>query len=268
MRVAYEAVADAAEDNVRYLELRFNPVALALNQGFSFEDVADWVIQAVHDSQRDYKIQVRLIVQMGRHEPQYAPRLAEIAVARRDKGVVAIDLAGDEINFPLADFIEVFQWAKRQGLYVTVHAAEAGPASNVREAIELLGADRIGHGIRAMEDISVIDLISQRRVTLEMCPTSNLQTGIIPKLGQHPMFAFYQIGIPVTVNTDDPSISNTTLTDEFLVATRGVGVPPRALRDMIMNAARAAFLPQLEKDRLVGWFQKALYKKDTEGYLK
>jgi adenosine deaminase len=93
-----------------------------------------------------------------------------------------------------------------------------------------------------------------------MCPTSNLQTGIIPKLGKHPLFAFYQLGIPVTINTDDPSISNTTLTDEFLVATRGIGVPFRVLPEMILNAARAAFLPEPEKTRLVDWFEKALTK--------
>lgn len=261
MRVAYEAVADAAADNVRYLELRFNPVALALNQGFSFEDVADWVILAVNKAQNDYKIKVRLIVQIGRHEPQYARQLAEIAAARQDRGIVALDLAGDEINHSVSGFVDVFLWAKEQGLHITVHAAEAGPASNVRTAIERLGAERIGHGIRAMEELSVIDLIRQRQVTLEMCPTSNLQTGIIPRLSQHPLFAFYQLGIPVTVNTDDPSISNTTLTDEFLVAARGARVPPSALRQMILNAARAAFLPEPEKSRLVDWFEKALDKK-------
>ena len=127
MRVAYEAIADAAEDNVRYLELRFNPVALALNQGFSFEDVADWVILAANKAQADYSIQVRLIVQIGRHEPQYAPQLAEIAVARQNNGIVALDLAGDEINFPVTKFVKIFQWAKEKGLHITVHAAEAGP---------------------------------------------------------------------------------------------------------------------------------------------
>lgn len=105
-----------------------------------------------------------------------------------------------------------------------------------------------------------MDLIKRRNITLEVCPTSNLQTGIIPKLGQHPLFPFYKIGIPVTVNTDDPSISNTTLTDEFLVATGGAGVPLRALCDMILYAARAAFLPQAERDRLEDWFQAALSK--------
>ncbi len=260
MRIAYEAVADAAADNVRYLELRFNPVALGVNQGFSFEEVVDWVILATRQAQEDHPIQSRLIIQIGRHEPQYARELAEIAVDRKGSGIVGLDLAGDEINYPVTNFVDVFQWAKKQGLHITAHAAEAGPASNVKSALEELGAERIGHGVRAMEDLSVIDLLKKYQAPLEMCPTSNMQTGIVPKLIKHPMFAFHQIGIPVTINTDDPSISNTTLTDEFLVATRGAGVPFRILPQMIMNAAGAAFLPEPEKARLVDWFEKALSK--------
>ena len=260
-RIAYEAVADAAADNVRYLELRFSPVALALNQGFDFQDVADWVIEASNRAQEDHNIQVRLIVLTNRHEPQYAGQLAEIAVARKDQGIVGLDLAGDEANFPKLDpFVEIFNWARDQGLHITVHAAEAGPAENAKEAIDRLGAERIGHGIRIRENIAVMDMINRRQVTLEVCPTSNLQTGIIPKLGQHPLFAFYQLGIPVTINTDDPSISNTTLTDEYLVATGGAGIPFRALCGMVINAANAAFLPDSEKAKLVDWFKKAMNK--------
>jgi adenosine deaminase len=260
-RMAFEAVADAAADNVRYLELRFSPVALALNQGFHFEDVVDWVITAVEAAQREYNIQVRLIVTTNRHEPQYAPQLTEIAIARKERGIVALDLAGDEVNYPQVDkFVDSFKRAKKEGLHITVHAAEAGPAILAKEAIERLGAERIGHGVRIREDLSVMDFIKQHGVTLEVCPTSNLQTGIIPKLGQHPLFPFYKIGLPVTVNTDDPSISNITLTDEFLIATGSVGVPFKALCHMVLNAAKAAFLPEPEKSRLIEWYQNALSK--------
>jgi adenosine deaminase len=259
-RIAYEAVADAAADNVRYLELRFNPVALALNQGFSFEDVVDWVILAVNRAQAEHPIQVRMIVQIGRHEPQYARQLAEIAVDRQNGGIVGLDLAGDEINYPVTKFVDVIQWAKKQGLHITIHAAEAGPPINVKEAIEKLGAERIGHGIRAREDLAIMDLLNRHQTTLEMCPTSNLQTGLVSKLSQHPLFAFYQLGIPVTINTDDPSISNTTLTDEFLIAIGSINVPFRALGQIVIYAARAAFLPEPEKSRLVDWFTKALHK--------
>ncbi len=256
MRVTSEAVADAATDNVRYLELRFNPVALALNQGFSFEEVTDWVIEANDEAQQKYGIIVRLIIQMGRHEPKYAPLLAEIAADRQHQGVVGIDLAGDEITFPVTQFVQVFQRAKAQGLHITAHAAEAGPATNVIEAIKLLGAERIGHGVQARGNDKVIELLRSERITLEMCPTSNLQTGIISKLAQHPLYAFHRLGIPVTINTDDPSISNTTLTDEYVMAKRGIGVPFRDLHQMTLNAAEASFLPQPEKGRLIEWFRQ------------
>lgn len=259
MRVAYEAVVDAATDNIKYLELRFNPVALAKVQGFSYEEVAEWVLLAIHKAQREHDIQVRLIAQIGRDESvAVARQVAEVAAAFQDQGFVGIDLAGDEVNFSANRFAEVFRWAKAQGLYITVHAAEAGPASNIREAIELLGADRVGHGVRAVEDLSVIDLLTKHNVTLEMCPTSNLQTGAISRLGQHPLWAYQQVGIRVTINTDDPSISNTTLTDEYLVALRGIGIPLRALRQMIITAAEAAFLPETERRRLVHWFRQSL----------
>ena len=259
MRVAYEAVADAAADNIKYLELRFNPVALAKVQGFSYEEVANWVISAVDSAQHDHDIRVRLIAQIGRDESiAVARQVAEVAAAFQDRGFAGIDLAGDEITYPAARFAEVFQWAKAQGLHITIHAAEAGPASNIRDAIELLGAERIGHGVRAMEDLAVMDLLAKRNVTLEMCPTSNLQTGVISKLGQHPLWAYQQVGIRVTINTDDPSISNTTVTDEYLVALRGIGIPLRAIRQMVLTAAEAAFLPEAERQRLVEWFRQAL----------
>lgn len=264
-RIASEAVADAARDNVRYLELRFNPVALGHNQGFSYDDVTDWVIEATGEAQKketleNRPIEVRLIIQIGRHEPQYAQQLVRIAAARQNRGIVGIDLAGDEITYSAAKFVEVFQWAKAQGLHITVHAAEAGPAVNILEAIRDLGAERIGHGVQARGNDKIIQLLRTQRITLEMCPTSNLQTGLIPKFSQHPLFAFHQLGIPVTINTDDPSISNTTLTDEFLVANRGIGVPFRDLRQMTLNAAEAAFLPNTEKQRLLDWFKNWFYK--------
>ncbi|MBI1878864.1 MAG: adenosine deaminase [Chloroflexi bacterium] len=259
-RIASEAVADAAKDNVRYLELRFNPVALGDRQGFGFEDVTDWVIEGTNEAQKkeaqeNRHIEVRLIVQIGRHEPQHAQQLAKIAADRQNRGIVGIDLAGDEITYSAAKFVKVFQWAKAQGLHITVHAAEAGPATNIIEAIRELGAERIGHGVQARGNDKIIEVLRSQRITLEMCPTSNLQTGLIPKFSQHPLFAFHQLGIPVTINTDDPSISNTTLTDEFLVANRGIGVPFRDLREMTLNAAEAAFLPESEKKRLLDWFR-------------
>ncbi len=258
-RLAYEAVTDAAADNIRYLELRFNPVALAHSQGFSFDDVTDWVIQASNDAQRNCDIKVGLIIQINRHEPQYAPQLAEIAIAKKDSGIVGLDLAGDEENFPdVTKFAKFYQRARAEGLHITIHAAEVGSPSNAVRAIQELGAERIGHGVQIQRDLEVVDLVKKHHVTLEMCPTSNLQTGIVSRMNQHPIFAYHKIGIPVTINTDDPSICNVTLTDEFEAVARGIGVPLTALRDIVLNAAHAAFLPPDEKQQLIEWFRKSL----------
>ncbi len=260
VRIGYEAAADAAVDNVKYLELRFNPVAFSKMQGFSYLDVADWVASGVEAAQHDHDIQVRLIAQIDRREEELetARRVAEVAVALRSRGFVAIDLAGDEINYPVNRFAKVFEWAKAQGLHITVHAAEVGPASNIRDAIELLHAERIGHGVHAREDLRMMDLLVRHNATLEMCPTSNVHTGAISRLGQHPLGAYQKIGIRVTINTDDPSVSNTTLTDEYLVALKDLGLSLRALRQTIMTSAESAFLPEPERQRLVDWFNQAL----------
>ncbi len=250
-RVAYEAVIDAAFDNVRYLELRFNPAALAHAQGFSFYEVTDWVAQSVERAQTDAGITVRLLCTIVRHESlRNAAEIIEVAHAFCDRGVVGIDLAGDETSYPATPFGPLFKRAAEEGLGVTVHAGEAGSALNVREAIEQLSAQRIGHGIHAIEDSSVVQLVRLKNVALEVCPTSNLQTGVMPNFGHHPLRDLYQLGVAVTINTDDPSISDTTLTDEYLVAVKGMGLGLRDLRTLNRNSIRSAFLSAEDRQRL------------------
>jgi adenosine deaminase len=250
-RVAYEAVIDAAFDNVRYLELRFNPAALAHAQGFSFYEVTDWVAQSVARAQADAGITVRLLCTIVRHElPHVAEDIINVALACRDRGVVGIDLAGDEMLHPALPFAPLFQRAAKNGLGITVHAGEAGGPENVREAIEKLEARRIGHGIHAVEDSAVVQLLRQRSVALEVCPTSNLQTGVMPNFGHHPLRDLYQMGVAVTVNTDDPSVSDTTLTDEYIVAVKGMGLGLRDLRVFNRNAIKAAFIAEPERSIL------------------
>lgn len=250
-RIAYEAVIDAAADNVRYLELRFSPGALSHSQGFDFTEVTDWVIEAVNRAQAESSITVRLICTLVRHDSiELAERTLEVALARRAQGVVGVDLAGDEILFAAAPFHDLFQRAANEGLGITIHAGEAGGAENVRQAIEVLGAQRIGHGIRAIENSDVVKLVRDRQITLEVCPTSNLQTGVMQKFGHHPLRDLHLLGVPVTINTDDPSISDTTLTDEYLVAMMGMDVTLDNLRVFNQTSLRAAFLPQAERDQL------------------
>jgi adenosine deaminase len=247
-RVAYEAVADAAQDNVRYLELRFNPAALARTQGFSYEEVTDWVIEAADRAQADYPITVRLIATAVRNEGvENARRIAAVAIARQERGMAGLDLAGDEVNFDAAPFAPVFREAREAGLGITIHAGEAGGADNVQHAVLEIGATRIGHGVRAIENSDVIKLLRERHITLEVCPTSNLQTGVMHNFSHHPLRDLYMLGVAVTLNTDDPSVSDTTLTDEYLVALMAMGIRMSHLRRMNANALRAAFLPEAER---------------------
>ena len=258
-RLAYEAVADAAADNIKYLELRFNPVALACEQGFSLDQVTTWVSSAVARAQRDCGVRTNLILQIGRDEDLgTALQIADIAMTRRSDSIVGLDLAGDETGYPARRFAEVFQQARREGLHATVHAGEAGNAENVREAIEMLGAERIGHGVRSIESSDIVQLIRERGVTLEVCPTSNLQTGVERRIWQHPLPDLLALNVRVTLNTDDPSISDTTLTDEYLTVMLAMGVTLEQIKQTIVTAARGSFQSPEERNRLEAWFRREL----------
>lgn len=258
-RIAYEAVADAADDNIKYLELRFNPLAQARVQGFSLDEVTTWICSAVVRAQRDYGVRVNLILSIRRDVSlDIASEIADLAVAHLDDGVVGLDLTGDEIGYPADRFADIFRRAHQEGLHVTVHAGEAGGAENVRQAVELLGAQRIGHGIRAIENSQVVHLLQERKVALEVCPTSNLQTGAVRRFGQHPLMDLLALDLRVTINTDDPSVSDTTLTDEYVVAMLTMGMTFEQIKRAIVIAADSAFLPPGEREQLVDWLRKEL----------
>lgn len=251
-RVAYEAVIDAAEDNIEYLELRVSPTGKQIPA----VDVMDNVVAAVKSATQDTPIQVRLLITIIREFGiKSATESLELALAYRDRGVVGLDLAGHEETHPGAPYADIFRRAREAGLGVTIHAGEVGGADNVREAIEVLGAQRIGHGVRSIEDHRVVRMLRERKIALEICPTSNLQTGVTHTFTQHPLRDLYHLAVPVVINTDDPSISDTTLTDEYLVAVMGMGLSIRDIEQMIMNGIDASFLPPDEKQALTHRFQ-------------
>jgi adenosine deaminase len=251
-RITREAVADAGADNVCYMELRFTPVALSRAQGFTLAEVMDWVIEGAREADSEYGTTTKLIASVNRHEPvELAEQVAQLAVDRVDKGVVGLDLAGNEAQFSAVPFAEVFLGAQQEGLHLTVHAGEWGGADNVAEAIRELNADRIGHGVRVMEDPSVVDLARDRGVTFEVCITSNYQSGVVSSLEQHPITKMIQSGLNVTINTDDPRVSQITLSDEYRLACEEIGIPLDALQERIIAAAEASFLPENDRQRLV-----------------
>ncbi len=250
-RLAFEAIEDAARDGVRYLELRFTPVALARTQGFSLRDVISWVSAGAEDARRQYpEIELVLIASVNRHEPVDLAEQVVALAADRQREIAAIDLAGDEANYPAEPFAGLFAEARRAGLGVTAHAGEWSGAGSVKHAIERLGVRRIGHGVRVMEDPDVVALARDHGVVFEVCLTSNLDTGVAAGLAMHPLPQMRAAGLHVTLNTDDPGLSNCTLSGEFEQALSLPGLDVAALNVMSLEAVGAAFQPDLARQAL------------------
>ncbi|RLD05440.1 MAG: adenosine deaminase [Chloroflexi bacterium] len=258
-RVTREAVEDAARDNVRYMELRFTPVALSRAERFPLHDVMTWVCESANKTAEKFGIDVKLIASVNRHEsPELAEQVAWLASGMQDQGIVGLDIAGNEAEFSGKPFAPIFREAKESGLKITVHAGEWGGAENVREAIEVLGADRIGHGVRIMEDENVVALAKDRGTVFEVCLTSNHQSGVISSLKRHPLSKMIEAGLITTINTDDPSISRISLSDEFQMANEKLGLSMVTLKNQTLNALNAAFVSDEERERLVKEFKKGL----------
>jgi adenosine deaminase len=258
-RITYEAIEDAAKDNVRYMELRFTPVALSRAERFPLHDVVDWVISSSREAAKKYGMIVRLIASVNRHEStDLAEQVAWLAVQHIENGMVALDLAGNEAEFPSEPFLGIFKEAKQSGLQLTIHAGEWGPARHVKYAIEQFGAERIGHGVRVLEDEAVVAMARERKTAFEVCVTSNYQSGVVPSLETHPLMKMLDSGLNVTINTDDPSISRITLSNEYHTACEDLRMPQNTLRQRIVAAAQACFLPEDEKENLIRQLNKDL----------
>ncbi|MCD6285766.1 MAG: adenosine deaminase [Anaerolineae bacterium] len=250
-RITREAIADAAQDNVVYLELRFNPLALARLQGFPLEDVVAWVMAAADQGQRETGTRTCLILQIPREKSlDIADEIVDLAIADFGPLVRGIDLAGNEVDFPPQRFAAPFARAIEAGLYATVHAGEAMGAPSVQSAVSSLHPHRIGHGVRVVEDSTVVRMVRKQNIVLEVCPTSNLHTGVVREISQHPLADLVNLGLKVTLNTDDPSVSDTTLTDEVVVSVRQIGLAKRHIYRALRHSVEASFLPPEEKGAL------------------
>lgn len=259
-RIAREVVEDAAADNIRYLELRFTPRALSSIIRVEPAQVIGWVCEAANQQAMQHDIQVRYIVSVNRHESvEFAQQVLRSALDFRSQGVVAVDLAGQEVGYPCGPFAESFRHARENGLAVTIHAGEWQGADSVRDAIETLGARRIGHGIRSLEDTALVHEMIRRGIVLEVCPSSNVDSGVVERLDRHPLPHLASLGILTTINTDDPLISNITLTDELTRAMMHMGFSLEDLKACLIRAAEAAFLPLHDLRLLVEEFHTLLH---------
>lgn len=262
-RLAAEAVADAADDGVIHLELRFSPVFYARRMKApghpaavdSLEEVeraAEAIVRGAQGEAARRNVSLSFIITLARHFGAAVNQPA-VELLRRPVGaaLAGLDLAGDE-SHPAKEFVPCFKKWKAAGRGLTVHAGEdpQGDAhKNIVEAVRTLKAGRIGHGVRA-SDRDLLRRLAQGRVVLEMCPTSNVQTQACASFESHPLRKFLDAGVAATINTDDPAISQTTLSGEYLRASRDCGLSWYQLRECALNAARAAFLPQNARDAL------------------
>jgi adenosine deaminase len=258
-QITREVIADAAADNVRYLELRFTPVALTRIGGYPLGDSIDWVIEASEEASKELGITTRLIASVNRHESvELAEEVMQQAVARMERGVVALDLAGSENDFPGEEFAGIFREAKEAGLFITIHAGEWGGPEIVQLAVEKLSAERIGHGVRVLENPAVTEMARERQIVFEVCPTSNYQSGVFTSLDQHPLVKMIESGLRVTINTDDPGLSQITLSNEYKLACETLGLGLAELNASVLTAAESSFLPADEKQALIGRLEKEL----------
>lgn len=241
-RIAFENVEDAKNEGLEYVELRFSPWFMAMAHGLDPRAVTEAVIQGVDEGRAAFGVRTALIGILSRTfgEDICWKELEALLACRSD--LVAIDLAGDEAGYPARLFKKHFAKVHDAGLHVTVHAGEAAGAESVWDAIRLLGAERIGHGIRASEDPELLEFLLDRRIGLECCPTSNVQTSTVPDYASHPLKKFLEMGLLATINTDDPGISGIDLDYELNHAASAVGLSPELVAKAQANAAEIAFV--------------------------
>jgi len=251
-RIVRENLEDAAREGIDAIELRFSPYFMAEEHGLDVDGVVEAACDALEEARGTVPVRARLIGIVARnYGPEIGWRETAAAIRGRDRGIVALDLAGDEANFPGELFVDHFRKAREAGLRTIAHAGEAAGAASVRQAVLGLGAERIGHGIRCLEDPAVVDLLAERRIPLEVCPTSNVHTSTVASYRAHPLPVLLARGLAVTLNTDDPSISGIDLAHEYRIAVDEIGLTEADLRRMQETALAAAFLTAEERSALL-----------------
>jgi adenosine deaminase len=250
-RTAYELAEDAAKENVRYMEVRYSPI-LHTRKGLPLPAIVDAVILGLRDAERDHGIRSGVIVCGIRNmSPATSFRMAELAIAFKHKGVVGFDLAGAELDYPAKHHVEAFKLILNNNVNCTLHAGEAYGPESIHQAIHYCGAHRIGHGCRLAEDGDLLNYIADHRIALEVCPSSNVQTGAVPELSAHPIRFFADFGLRITINTDNRLITDTCVTKELWLAHRHLGFSLEELKRVIVNGFKSAFIPLREKQALL-----------------
>ena len=250
-RIAVENVADAVAQGIDYTELRFSPYYMAQSHNLHPEGVVEAVVDGVKSAVAEQDIQVNLIGILSRTYGVEKCQYELDALLAHRNHLVAVDLAGDEFNFPGELFVEHFKQVRDAYLGVTVHAGEARDAQSVWQAIQELGATRIGHGVKAIEDPQLMDYLRDNRIGIESCLTSNILTSTVAELHNHPLKQFLQHGVLATINTDDPAVQGIDLDNEYNHAAAIAGLDNNLIHQAQANAVEIAFLSDSEKAALL-----------------
>ena len=246
-RIARENVEDAQREGIDYLELRFSPYFMAEPHELDMAEVIEGVVAGIAEGVEATGVRVNLIGILSRtYGAEICMKELEALLAQRQH-FVALDLAGDEANFPAPLFVEHFKKGRDAGWRVAVHAGEAGGPQSVWDAIKLLGAERIGHGTRALEDPKLADYLAEKQIPIEANLTSNVHTSTVPDLANHPLREMMTRGLVCSINTDDPGVSGIDLRHEYEVAAPAAGLAREQIHQAQINARETAFLSEDEK---------------------
>jgi adenosine deaminase len=250
VRIGFENVEDAYHAKIDYAELRFSPFYIAMTHNLPIEGVVEAIVEGVNLGRQKYPTQINLIGILSRTFGVKNCQTELDALLTQRNNIVALDLAGDEYNFPGYLFESHFKMARDAGLQVTVHAGEAAGPESVWHAIEKLGATRIGHGVATVNDQKLMDFMLKNEIGIESCLTSNYQTGTVKDLSAHPIKTFLDNGLNVCLNTDDPAVENIELEDEFNLACNLLKLNEQQITQLQHNAINMSFLSANEKKKL------------------
>ncbi|MGL5329712.1 MAG: adenosine deaminase [Peptostreptococcaceae bacterium] len=240
-RVTYELIEDVNKENVKYIEIRFAPV-LHTNKNLNIKEVIQSVLEGMNEACNKFDTKVNLILScMRTMSEECAIDVVNIGSEFLGKGVVAIDLCGPEEEGFAINYKKAIDLAKELGYRVTIHAGEAASGKNVIDAINILGAERIGHGVRIVDMKEAYDLVKENKVTLEMCPTSNIQTKAIQSFENYPFYDFYKKDLSVTLNTDNRTVSNIDLTNEINLIKNNFNMSEEEYRGIYLNTVDVTF---------------------------
>ncbi|MGZ3611367.1 MAG: adenosine deaminase [Ktedonobacteraceae bacterium] len=264
--IAYEFGAQMAPQNVRYAEVTFSPSTHEFSLGNPFDVFFSGLTKGRLRAQKDFGVEIRWVFDIVRDIPELLlnQRRADYTLAVAEEGmhdgVVALGLGGGEVGNPPERYAKWFEKALESGLHSVPHAGETVGPESVWGAVRVLGAERLGHGVRSIEDSELIDYLAEEHIPLEICPTSNIKLGVYSNLAAHPFRRLYDAGVPVTINSDDPPLFNTTLNEEVKLLFAPFNFEINSINEILLNSVRYSFLPLEERHALEDLFRTEMTK--------